>query len=233
MQPVGGGSEHFPWRSARAQQEEFEPAENRPWPGSRATEPGLSCQAVKIDIENPALRPAKRNILILLGVAWLITGCGYRFQSSIKTLPAGLQSLGIPTFKNSTNQYRIEQQITAALLKEFSARTRTPVNSKSSGVDAVLAGEILSVGSIPAAFGSQGTTTIGSAFLVSVQMSVKLIRLKDSAVLYENGNFLFRERYTINSSLNDFFSEENPALDRLASDFASSLASTVLEAAKR
>ena len=144
-----------------------------------------------------------------------------------------MQSLGIPTFKNNTNQYRIEQQITAALLKEFSSRTRTPVNSKSSGVDAILTGEILSVGSIPAAFGSQGSTTIGSAFLVSVQISAKLIRLKDSAVLFENGNFLFRERYTINSSLSDFFSEENPALERLASDFASSLASTVLEAAKR
>jgi hypothetical protein len=176
---------------------------------------------------------ARRNILILLWVVFLSTGCGYRVQSSIKTLPAGLQSLGIPTLKNNTNQYRIEQQITAALLKEFSSRTRTPVNSKSSGVDAVLAGELLSVGFIPAAFGSQESTTIGSAFLVSVQISVKLIRLKDSAILFENGNFVFRERYIINSSLSDFFSEENPALERLASDFASSLASTILEAAKR
>lgn len=170
--------------------------------------------------------------MILLWLLFLGTGCGYRIQSSVKTLPAGLQSLGILTFKNSTNQYRIEQQITAALLKEFSSRTRTPVNSKSTGVDAVLSGEILSVTSIPGAFGAQEKTTIGSAFLVSVQISVKLTRVKDSAVLYENGNFLFRERYAINSSLTDFFSEENPALERLANDFASSLASTILEAAK-
>jgi len=169
---------------------------------------------------------------ILLGLVCLCTGCGYRVQGSVKSLPAGLQSLGIPTFTNHTNQYKIEQQITTALLKEFSTRTRTPVNSEASGVDAVLKGEILSVSSIAGAFGTQESTTIGSAFLVSVQMSVQLIRLKDSAVLYENGNFLFRERYSINSSLRDFFSEENPALERLARDFASSLASTILETAK-
>jgi hypothetical protein len=179
-----------------------------------------------------AIRLETRNILILLWLLSLSTGCGYKFQSSVKSLPSGLQSLGIPTFKNSTNQYRIEQQITAALLKELSSRTRTPVNSSSTGVDAILTGEILSVSSIPGAFGTQESTTIGSAFLISVQISAKLIRLKDSAVLYENGNYLFRERYTINSSLQDFFSEENPALERLASDLASSLASTVLEAAK-
>jgi hypothetical protein len=226
MQRVSDGKRHFSERSEKI----LKPQGIWQRDGSDPSEICIGCKGTGIMVQKNFIRSARRNIFILL--IFLGASCGYRVQSSVKSLPAGLQSLGIPTFKNNTNQYKIEQQITAALLKEFSRRTRTPVNSKSTGVDAVLVGEIMGISSNPGAFGTQENTTVGSAFLISVQIGVKLIRLKDSAVLYENGNFIFRERYTINSSLNDFFSEENPALQRLASDFASSLAGTVLETAK-
>jgi hypothetical protein len=161
-----------------------------------------------------------------LAIAMLAVGCGYRIHGAVGKLPSGIQSIGIPTFRNSTNQYKIEQMITSAVLREFSIRTRVPVNSSSSGVDAVLIGEIGNVSSVPATFGSQ---TFGSAFLVSVQMSVKLVNLKDSTVIWQKPDFLYRERYVLNSTVRDFFSEENPALERLARDFAKSLASTILE----
>jgi hypothetical protein len=92
-------------------------------------------------------------------------------------------------------------------------------------VDAVLVGEIGSVNASPVAFGADG---FASTFLVTVQMHVKLVKVKDSSVLWENSNFLFRERYLLNSVVKDFFSEENPALDRLAHDFAASLVSIIL-----
>jgi hypothetical protein len=141
-----------------------------------------------------------------------------------------VQSLGIPTFRNLTPQYKIEQLITRAVLKEFSTRTRATVNSSSSGVDMVLEGEIRNVSSSPVTFGTQteGSQTTGSAFLVTVQMSVKLKRLRDSAVIWQNDDFLYRERYVLNSSVRDFFFEENPALERLAKSFAARLASEIL-----
>src|SRR4030095_7026365 len=86
---------------------------------------------------------AARLLRIVPPLALLVlTGCGYQVRSSVQNLPGGIQSLGIPTFINVTHQYKVEQQITRAVLKEFSARTRIPINSSSSGVDAVLAGEI-------------------------------------------------------------------------------------------
>jgi hypothetical protein len=51
-------------------------------------------------------------------------------------------------------------------------------------------------------------------------------------VLWQNDNFLYREPYVLNANVRDFFSEENPALERLARDFAASLASTVLNGSK-
>jgi hypothetical protein len=169
---------------------------------------------------------AAKRIVPLIAILLSVAGCGYRIRGSVGRLPSGIQSLGIPTFRNSTNQHKIEQMVTNAVLKEFSIRTRVPVNSSSSGVDAVLIGEIRNVSSVPATFGSQA---FGSAFIVTVQMSAKLVKLKDSTVIWQKEDFLYRERYVLNHTVRDFFSEENPALERLAREFAASLASTILE----
>ncbi len=169
--------------------------------------------------------------LLWLGVILVCSACGYRVRSSVGRLPSGIQSLGIPTFRNLTSQYKIEQLISSAVLKEFSLRTRIPISSSNSGVDSVLLGEIRSVSSIPVTFGAQtvGSQTFGSAFMVTVQISVSLMRQKDSTIIWQNQDFTFRDRYVLNANVRDFFSEENPALERLARDFAASLASTLLD----
>ena len=141
-------------------------------------------------------------------------------------MPEGIQSLGIPTFQNLTNQYKIEQRITDAVLREFKLRTRVPVLSKNSGVDAVLFGEIQGVSSSPITYGD---SSFGSAFLITVKISAKLVRVKDSTVIWQNKALTFIDRYSINSDVQDFFSEENPALNRLAQSFAANLVSTILE----
>ena len=179
----------------------------------------------------------KRIHIALAAIAFMaavLASCGYKVRSSVGALPSEAQSLGIPTFRNLTTQYKVEQLISSAVLKEFSARTRAAVNSSRSGVDMVLLGEISAVSSVPVTFGSQttGSSTFGSAFLVTVQLNVKLMRLRDSAIVWQNNDFLFRERYVLNSTVRDFFSEENPALERLARDFAASLASAILSRSK-
>jgi outer membrane lipopolysaccharide assembly protein LptE/RlpB len=163
---------------------------------------------------------------LLLGLAVTVTAaCGYKVQSSVRSLPAGINSLGIPTFNNSTSQYRIEQRVTAAVLKEFSERTRVPVDSKKSGVDAVLLGDIRLINSSPVTYAADA---YGSAFVVTVQVAVKLVRTSDSSVLWENPGFLFTERYVLTNKVTNYFPEEGPALDRLSHDFAASLTSTIL-----
>ena len=162
---------------------------------------------------------------LLLGLAVTVAACGYKVQSSVRSLPAGINSLGIPTFNNSTSQYRIEQRVTAAVLKEFSERTRVPVDSKKSGVDAVLLGDIRLISSSPVTYAADA---YGSAFVVTVHVAVKLVRTSDSSVLWENPGFLFTERYVLTNKVANYFPEEGPALDRLSHDFAASLASTIL-----
>jgi hypothetical protein len=173
--------------------------------------------------------PLRTFGLLFLGIL-ACSACGYKVRSSMAKLPSEAQSLGIPTLRNLTTHYRVEQLISRAVLKEFAMRTRAKVNSSSSGVDLVLLGDIRDVNSVPVTFGTQtsGTQTFGSTFLVTVRLSVILKRLQDSAIIWQNEDFLFSERYVMNSNLSDFFLEENPALERLARDLSASLASSVL-----
>lgn len=175
-----------------------------------------------------------KEISLLLCAILICGACGYKVRGSAGKMPDGIESLGIPTFRNLTGQYRIEQIISSHVLKEFSLRTRVPVNSKSTGVDSVLMGDIVSIRSTPVTFGTQkiGSQTYGATFMISVEISAKLVRLKDSAVLWQNDGFVYREPYVMNANVRDFFSEENPALERLARDFAASLASAVLNGSK-
>jgi len=173
----------------------------------------------------------RSKAFLLLGALLISSACFYHVRSSAGKLPAGIQSIGIPTFRNQTNEYKIEQVLSAAVLKEFSQRTRTPVNSSSSNVDAVLLGEIRGVSSVPVTFGTPtaGSQTFGTAFLIYVSASVKLKRVSDSKILWQNDSFLYRERFVLNANVRDFFLEENPALERLARSFAASLASAILD----
>ena len=169
--------------------------------------------------------PAAAIFLCCLIVPVVFPACGYRIAGSTRNLPGGIKSLAIPTFKNQTRQFKVEQQFTAAVLKEFTLRTRVPVSSSESGAEAVLQGEIRSLQASPVSFGSDAFAT---AFLVTVQIAVRLVRIKDGSIIWENPDFTYRGQYVLNSKVTEFFSEENAAVDRMASGFAASLASTIL-----
>lgn len=170
------------------------------------------------------------QFVLLLGTLLIYSACGYGLRSSVSKLPYDMQSLGIPTFKNLSSTPGIEQIVTRALLQEFSLRTRSHIDSSNSGVDAVILGEVRGMTSTPVTFGTQknSSQTLGTAFLVTVHVSAKLVRMHDSVVLWQNDDFVFRERYALNANVKDFFSEENPALERMANSFAASLASSIL-----
>ena len=173
-----------------------------------------------------AMNRTQTIILVLIVGILGSLACGYRMRSAVGVLPNGIETLRIPAFENRTSEYKVEQILTDAVLKEFNRRTRVHVHSTNTGVDAVLQGEITGIQSSPVTFGSR---SFGSAYEIRVDASVKLIRSNNSKVIWQDKKFTFRERYTLNSDVKDFFNEENPALERLARSFAESLVSVILE----
>jgi membrane-bound lytic murein transglycosylase MltF len=65
--------------------------------------------------------------------------------------------------------------------------------------------------------------------LVTVKCEVTLTESGTQKVLYHTDNFLFRNEYELSTDVKSFFEEQDPALDRLAKDFAQKLVAAVLE----
>jgi outer membrane lipopolysaccharide assembly protein LptE/RlpB len=173
----------------------------------------------------PNLR--RRVELIAIAVAMSVAGCGYHVAGASSSLPKSIHVIAVLALENKTTSYRIEQKLTAATIHEFLARTQYKIVSNAADGDAVLRGKVLSLEAIPLLF----DTTSGRAttMLVTVKCEVTLTDSATSKVLYHNDNFLFRNEYEISTDVKSFFEEQDPALDRLAQDFAMRLVAAVIE----
>lgn len=153
--------------------------------------------------------------------------CGYRVAGQAARLPQEIKVIAVPAFENQTPWMRLEQRFTSAVMQEFLQRTRYQVVANPEEADAVLRGTVKSATSAPVIF--DPATGRASAVAVAVTVSVELRDRRTQKVLYSNPAWVFREQYEITGDLDSFFEERDPALDRLARDFAASLVSAVLE----
>jgi outer membrane lipopolysaccharide assembly protein LptE/RlpB len=162
-----------------------------------------------------------------LALCLLATSCGYHTSSKVNTIPENVRTIAVPAFVNQTHTYRIEQMLTAAVVREMIIRTHYHiVNQADAGADATLKGTVLSTYTTPMTYDSKSGRA--ASMLVVISMSVSL-KDKQGKVLYENGSYLFREQYEISSDPNSFFEEDTPAYQRLSRDFAQTLVSNILE----
>ncbi len=173
-----------------------------------------------------ALGLAMTAALLLIASAG-ITGCGYHVAGRAGNLPAEWTSIAIPAFKNDTTRYRVEQRFTAAVVRQFVQRTKYRIVQDPANADAVLHGEVVSIETDPIIFNA--TTGQVTMMIVTVHTKVELIGTKDEKPVYQNNDMVFRDEYQISSDVQSFFEEQDPALERMAHDFAAQLVSNVLE----
>lgn len=165
-----------------------------------------------------------RVALVLL---LLTAGCGYHTAGHAVQLPENVKTIAVPAFKNETSTYRIEQMLTASVVREFTTRTHYRIlNTPSEEADATLSGTVLSTTASPLAY----DTSSGRAASVLVVVSMRVsLSDRNGKVLYQNPAYLFREQYEVSQDLQSFFEEDSPAFRRLSQDFARTLVSNILE----
>lgn len=177
------------------------------------------------------MRVASGVALVVRGMLALVlvmsAGCGYHVAGHNDALPREIHVIAVPALENATTSYRIEQRFTSATVHEFLAKTQYKVVSNPAGGDAVLHGKIVSLEAVPLLF----DTTSGRAttMLVTVKCELSLTQASNEKVLYHNDNFVFRNQYEISTNVTSFFEEQDPALDRMAQDFAARLVAAVTE----
>jgi outer membrane lipopolysaccharide assembly protein LptE/RlpB len=157
----------------------------------------------------------------------LAAGCGYHTAGHAVQVPENVRTIAIPAFVNQSNRYRIEQQLTASVVHEFTTRTHYHLlNDPSEAADATLRGTVLGAGSSPLAYNT--STGQVASVLIGVTVKISLVD-RHGKVLYENPAYVFREQYEVSQDLSSFFEEDSPALRRLSQDFARTLVSNILE----
>jgi outer membrane lipopolysaccharide assembly protein LptE/RlpB len=211
---------------------EWQVTSGKQWLGSE-----LCCRKLKIKnsgsvlTDNLKLRTYNSllaaHVCVIILVAAAFGGCGYHVAGKSDALPKNIHVIAVPALENKTTSYRIEQRLTAATVHEFLAKTPYRVVSDPANGDAVLRGKVLSLEAVPLLFDT--TTGRATTMLVTVRCEVTFEERDTGKALFHTDNFLFRNEYEISTDVKSFFEEQDPALDRLAQDFAARLVAAVTE----
>ena len=170
----------------------------------------------------------------LLAVLALTTlpGCGYSLAGRGSFLPSHIQVVGIPQLLNRTPFYDVEQVLTEKVRTEFIGRGKYRITPDTTGVDAVLTGEVLSIFVYPVGFTDQ---QLASRYQFTLQMKVSFTDARNGQEIWSNDALTFREEYELatrgNTALGaEFLDQERSAFDRIATDIARTVVTAILEA---
>jgi hypothetical protein len=177
-----------------------------------------------------------RPALIILLLALVSSSCGYSLAGRGSFLPASIKVIGIPEFVNNTPVFEVEKKISARVRSEFIGRgkykVRPDVTPESKDVDALLVGEISSIAIVPSAVNDQRQA---SSYTIILTAKIEFKDVKADKVLWSNPAMQFREEYEVSNTDNvtdasAFFGSDQNALERMATEFARSVVSAILEA---
>jgi hypothetical protein len=159
-------------------------------------------------------------------------GCGYALAGRGSFLPDYIQTIGVPAFLNRTTVFNLETLVTQKVRSEFIGRGKFKILPESTGVDAVLIGEISSASLVPVSFSPQ---QIASRYALTLTARIQLRDLRENKTLWENPSLAFRQEYEAQSGTGPataeaFFGQDANAVERISTDFARTIVSSILEA---
>ena len=162
-------------------------------------------------------------------VLFFLTACGYHVVGTTgHNIPTTVQSVAVPTFRNETSGFKLEQTLTAAVTRELMTRTRYNVVASDSdtGADAVLRGAITGFSANPTVY--DPVTNRATTAQINVRMKVTLVERKTGKVLYESADLVYREHYEISGQASRYFDESTAGMERLSRTLASAVVSGIL-----
>jgi len=143
-------------------------------------------------------------------------------------LPKRIKTVAVPAFQNQALRYKVESRFTDAVVNELIHRGRgLRVQGSREGADAVIEGVIKSFSYGGVLLDDRGRARI---FEVTIEAAVTVRDQTENRVLYDNQNFVFRGEFEFANDPRNFFNEEDPAVQRMARDFAESIVSTLINA---
>ena len=163
----------------------------------------------------------RARALLLLLLALPIGGCGYTVRG---TLPAHINTVSVPIFRNRTSEPAIESLITRAVVEAFSTNGRLRVVG-SGQADAVLEGEITNyvVGSI--AFDRDANVRL---YRLAVTVNLRLRDRRRNTLLFRQDGVREQADFRVQNAVAQTISREETALRTAATDIGRAIVSLTL-----
>jgi hypothetical protein len=175
------------------------------------------------------MMPARRiwRVMALSVVLFFVSGFTECYKPVTRSgLPPRIRTVAVPAFQNQALRFKIESRFTQAVMNELIRRGRgLRVQSEPEGADAVIDGVIRSFTFSGVLLDNSGRARI---FEVEIRAAVTVRDQTENRVLYDNQNYVFRGEFEFSSDPRSFFNEEDPAVLRLARNFAEDLVSTLV-----
>jgi hypothetical protein len=169
------------------------------------------------------------RLAAFLVVLFFVSGFAECYKPLTKNqLPTRIKTVAVPAFQNNALRFKIESRFTAAVVNELIHRGRgLRVQGSREGADAVIEGVIKSFNYGGVLLDDKGRARI---YEVTIEAAVTVRDQTENRVLYDNQNFVFRGEYEFANDPRNFFNEEDPAVERMARNFAESIVSTLTNA---
>ena len=168
---------------------------------------------------------SKLSVAGILVLAVLLAACGYQFRGKQNNLPSDVKSIAIPVFKNRTNEIRIEQIFTDAVIFQFTRSQMVRVVSVGQA-DAVLSGTVDRVEITDVALTSSDTSRQRR---ITIWVAAKLVRSRDGKVLWMDKALWQNRTYDVGSTPQATEANKRVAITALVRDMAQTLHDRVFE----
>ena len=171
---------------------------------------------------------------ITLGACALaMSGCGYALAGRGSFLPTYIRTVGIPKIENRSTFFLVEDIITDKIRTEFIGRGKYAVTPEATGADAVLTGELLAISAQPVGITNE---QLASRYLFIFTMKMAFTDARTNEVLWSDDALTFRGEYDLTTRSNaaivgsDFLDQERSSFDRIATELARTVVTSILEA---
>jgi hypothetical protein len=156
-----------------------------------------------------------------------LAGCGYHIAGQADTVPDGIRTIAVPAFQNGTTEYKIEQYVTQAVVRELLSRTRYQVVNREENADATLYGSVTAFLAFPQNF--DPITNRATTVTTITRLQLNLVDRRNGATIYQNPGLEYRDRYEVSADPKAYFEERQAALQRSSEAMAREVISAVLE----
>jgi outer membrane lipopolysaccharide assembly protein LptE/RlpB len=160
----------------------------------------------------------RARAVLLLALVIGLGGCGYTVRG---TLPAHIQTIAVPIFRNRTQEPGIESTVTRAVVEGFSTNGRLRVVSREQA-DAVLDGEIIGYTIASVAFDKDANVRL---YRLIVTVNLRLRDVRQNAILFQQDNVREQADFRVLDAVSQTISREETAVRTAATDIGRAIVS--------